>query len=78
MKSSAFIGRKIEFAGVSKWNVFEMVFQDMSIYLVDETNKYASRNCNLPSFKITPVHIYKFLRLLLFSGYNLRTSKKDY
>lgn len=67
-----------DLAGASEWAVFEKVFQNMLTHLVCETNKYAKRDCNIPNFNLSCEEMYNFLGLLLLSGYNLRTSERDY
>lgn len=67
-----------DLAAVSEWSIFEKVFQNMLSHLVCETNKYAKRDCNIPSFHISCEEMYNFLGLLLLSGYNLHTSERDY
>ena len=67
-----------DLCGTSPWTVFEKVFQDILQHLVCETNRYANRDKNMPDFQITNDEMYRFIGLLLLSGYNMRTSEKDY
>ena len=67
-----------DLSGASEWTVFEKVFQGILQHLVCETNRYANRDKNMPDFQITNDEMYRFIGLLLLSGYNMRTSERDY
>lgn len=72
------LGKSPSLAGASEWRIFAKVFQNMLEHLVSETNKYANRDKNMPDFQITEEEMYNFIGLLLLSGYNMRTSEKEY
>ena len=67
-----------ELAGASEWTVFIKVFADMLELLVQETNKYATRDKNKPGFNISNEEMCNFIGLLILSGYNYRTNERDY
>ncbi|XP_068212129.1 piggyBac transposable element-derived protein 3-like [Palaemon carinicauda] len=46
--------------------------------LQEDETRYANRDKNMPDFQITNDEMYRFIGLLLLSGYNMRTSAKDY
>lgn len=67
-----------DLVGASEWTIFDQVFRHMLQHLVCETNRYAKRDRNIPGFNITNEEMYNFIGLLLLSGYNMRTSERDY
>ena len=72
------LNKSPDLVGASEWTVFVKVFQNMLQHLVCETNRYANRDKNMPDFQITNDEMHSFIGLLLLSGYNMRTSEKDY
>lgn len=67
-----------ELSGASEWTVFQKVFENILQHLVCETNRYATRDKNMPDFQITAEEMYNFIGLLILSGYNMRTCERDY
>ncbi|XP_066980485.1 piggyBac transposable element-derived protein 3-like [Macrobrachium rosenbergii] len=62
----------------NEWDIFIKVFEGLIELLVHETNRYAKREKNCQSFEVTLEEIMNFMGLLFLSGYNIRSSEKDY
>ena len=58
-------------AELTMFSSFELVFSDMIELLVNETNRYANRDKNNPSFQVSAKNIF-------LSGYKIRKSERDY
>lgn len=67
-----------ELSNCSEWDIFLKIFDDIIELLVVETNTYAQRDKNCPSFSIDKQEMLNFLGLVIMSGYNLRTNLRDY
>ncbi|XP_066969134.1 piggyBac transposable element-derived protein 2-like [Macrobrachium rosenbergii] len=62
----------------NEWDIFIKVFEGLIELLVRATNRYAKRAKNCQSFEVTSEEIMNFIGLLFLSGYNIRSSEKDY
>ena len=63
-----------ELVTLTEFELYEKIFGDIIDLIVTESNKYASRMKNNPSFVLTREIFWNFCGLLLLSGYNMRTS----
>ena len=61
-----------------EFGIYKEIFGDLIDLLIAETTKYASRDKNDKSFSLPEEDFWNFLGLLLLSGYNIRTSERDY
>ena len=67
-----------ELENLSAFELYNELFSEMADLIVAETQRYASRDKNDPSFAFTKNTFWNFLGLLLLSGINIRTSERDY
>ena len=63
---------------LDEYGLYVEIFSEVIDLLVLETNRYANRDKNDPSFSISENDFYKFFGLLILSGYNIRHAEKDY
>ena len=62
----------------NEWDIFIKIFGGLIELLVHETNQYARYEKNCHGFEVTKEEMMNFIGLLFLSGYNIRSSEKDY
>ena len=67
-----------ELENLSEFELYKKVFGEMANLIITESNRYANRDKNNPSFELTEETFWNFFGLLLLSGYNIRSSERDY
>ena len=76
--SKIFLNRHPELINLDEYGLYMEIFSEVIELLVNETNRYANRDKNDPSFTVTHEDFCKFFGLLILSGYNIRNSERDY
>ena len=64
-------------ASVDEFSLYNEIFGEMIDHLVTESTKFANTEKNDPSFSLSKEDFWNF-GLILLSGYNTRTSERDY
>ena len=65
--------------GKSPHEIFELFFsEEMLVFITDQTNLYAKRDKNCPSFNVTEDEMRLFIGILLTSGYHKLPRENDY